>query len=341
MKKIRVIQVGVGGFGKSWMELVMGYENTELAAIVDMIPDNLAEAKRVTNLSEDVLFTDSLEAFAKVNADLVLIVTPPKTHNQIAKQAIEAGFHVMMEKPLTHTFEEAEDLLEFTESSDKKVMISQNYRWRPPVQTVKKIIEEGIIGRIGYIEFEFRKAMKFGGWRDQYKEILLEDMAIHHFDLMRYLLNKEPVEILAQSYKPDWSWFSGNPTAGVWISFQDDIKVNYFGSWVSRGKETTWNGDIRVVGDKGAIEMIDDQVHYYLENEEEGHKVNLTQMKYEDRLASLDEMVTSILENRQPSTSIKDNLKSFMLTCMAISSAQTGQKVIAKDFSPLSLIEHT
>lgn len=341
MKNIRVIQVGAGSFGKSWMELVMNYKNTELAAIVDMLPENLTEAQKITGLPEEVLFTNPADAFQTIQADLVLIVTPPKTHQQLAIQAMQSGFHVMMEKPLTHTFEEAEALLNFTKDFNKKVMISQNYRWRSPIQTVKKLLNEGTIGKIGYIEYEFRKAMKFGGWRDQYKEILLEDMSIHHFDIMRYLLDKEPLEVSAQSYRPEWSWFSGKPTAGVWINFEDDVKVNYFGSWVSRGKETTWNGDIRVIGDKGAIEMIDDQVHCYLEDDQTGRRVELVQMEFEDRIASLDDMVKSIRENRQPATSIEDNFKSFKLTCMAIASARSGQKVIAKNFSTTSLVEHS
>jgi predicted dehydrogenase len=333
--KIRVIQVGAGGFGKSWLEICMHYNEVKVVAVADVMEENLSFAKQMTGLPDDALFLSPTDAFQKIKADAVLIVTPPQTHKDIAVEALKAGFHVMMEKPLTHTFEEAVELLEISRNYDKHVMISQNYRWRPPIQTVKKLIEEGLIGQIGYIEYEFRKAMKFGGWRDQYKEILLEDMSIHHFDIMRYLLCKDAEEVYAQSYRPAWSWFSGNPTAGVLIRFQDDIHVNYFGSWVSRGKETTWNGDIRVIGDRGAIEMIDDQVHvqFVREDEEtEQFTAELLKMPYDDRTTSLDEMIKSIKENRKPSTSIEDNIYSFGLTCMAIQSAKGGGKVHADQF---------
>jgi predicted dehydrogenase len=341
MEKVRVIQVGAGGFGKSWMEVVMNYDHTELVAIVDVMPENLSQAQAITGLPEEALFMNPSEAFQKVQADMVLIVTPPQTHKKIAMEAVTAGFHVMMEKPLTHTYEEAVELVEFTQRYTKHVMISQNYRWRAPIQTVKKLLQKEIIGKIGYIEYEFRKAMKFGGWRDEYKEILLEDMSIHHFDIMRYLLEKEPEEIYAQSYRPAWSWFSGNPTAGVMVRFQNDIRVNYFGSWVSRGKETTWNGDIRVVGEKGAIELIDEQVHVHLVNETEEVEYRaeeLVEMPFGDRASSLDDMVKSIREKRKPSTTIEDNIRSFELTCMAIESAVTGKKILMQEFSRIPLV---
>jgi predicted dehydrogenase len=62
-------------------------------------------------------------------------VTPPKTHKDIAIQALQAGFHVLMEKPITHTIEEAHKLMRVSRKFDKKIAVSQNYRWRAPIQT--------------------------------------------------------------------------------------------------------------------------------------------------------------------------------------------------------------
>ena len=336
MSKTRVIQIGAGGFGQSWLKVLQTYPDTEIAAVVDIIPENISKASEITGMGEDKFYTSVDAAFQNVAADIVLIITPPSTHKDLAVQALQAGYHVMMEKPVTHTYEEALELLEISRQYDKKVMISQNYRWRPAIQTVKKLIVEGVIGKAGYLEYEFRKAMKFGGWRDNYSEILLEDMSIHHFDIMRYLLDSNAKEVMAHSFRPAWSWFSGNPSANVFITFQNEVPVSYFGSWVSRGKETTWNGDIRVVGDKGAIELIDDKVHVQTVNDTEEldyYQVELLDLVYEDRKASLDNMIQSVNSNQTPETVIDDNLFSFELTCAAIESAQTGEKVSLDVFS--------
>jgi predicted dehydrogenase len=330
MGQLKVIQVGTGGFGQSWLKVVMDYPQTQLVGIVDIMEENLVKAQQITGIDPAKLFQDPDEAFKNVDADLVLIVTPPKTHKDLAVKALQAGFHVLMEKPITHTLEEAQELIEVSKKIDKKIAVSQNYRWRAPILTAKKLLSEQVIGQIGYLEYEFRKAMKFGGWRDNYSEILLEDMSIHHFDIMRFLLESEPTEVYAKSFRPSWSWFSGNPSASLSIDFENDIQVSYFGSWVSRGKETTWNGDIRIVGEKGAIEVIDDEVTIYLVDEKDevtSESVKLVDVSFDDRTSSLDNMVHSIFTNTTPATSVEDNIKSFQLTCATIESAQSGETV--------------
>ncbi|WP_165452554.1 Gfo/Idh/MocA family protein [Paenibacillus thalictri] len=333
MDKIRVIQVGAGRFGQSWLKVLGEYEHVELAGVVDVVPDNLAAAKSIAGLSDSQLF-DSLEsAVQAVQADMALIVTPPHSHKNIALEALRAGLHVVLEKPLTHTFDEAAELYEQSKKYDKHVMISQNYRWRPCIQTLRKLIQDQVIGRVGYVEYDFRKKINVGGWRNEMQEILLEDMSLHHFDIMRYVFGKEPVELYAQSFKPYWSWFNGNPAAGAMIEFEDDIRVNYFGSWVNRGQETTWNGNVRICGELGAIEMTDDQISIWKEESAEPVTVELEEAQYGgDRMSSLHNFVQSIQTNTAPLTAIADNIRSFALTCAAIQSTQSQQKVKLDEF---------
>src|SRR5690606_25861480 len=120
-----------------------------------------------TGLNKHQLFTRIDDAFENVAADLVLIVTPPKTHKEIAVEALNRGFHIMLEKPLAHTYEEAIQLLEMSRINDRKICVSQNYRWRTPILTIKNLIVSQNIGNISYIEYQFRKSIKFGGWRDE------------------------------------------------------------------------------------------------------------------------------------------------------------------------------
>jgi predicted dehydrogenase len=339
LNAIRLIQIGTGGFGQSWLKVVKEHSDVELVAVADITEENLLTAGELTGLLPERRFRNPEDAISQVEADMVLIVTPPPTHKELAIRAMNAGLHVLLEKPLTHTYEEAVELLAASQNHACKIAVSQNYRWRAPLQTVKKLLDEKAIGQIGYVEYEFRKAMKFGGWRDSYKEILLEDMAIHHFDIMRFLLGTNPVDVSARSFRPSWSWFSGNPSASAVIRFEQDVQVHYFGSWVSRGKETTWNGDIRIVGDKGAIEMIDDEVRLWLGEEPQEavcHEVEPVQMPYGDRASSLNNFVASIKAGRNPATSIEDNIHSFELTCAAIRSVQSGQTVNINEFSRIT-----
>jgi predicted dehydrogenase len=329
-KKIRVLQIGAGNFGQSWIQLLLNYSGIELVGIADVFQSNLDKAKSAYNLEGVAMFDNTENALQHSNADMVLIVTPPQTHMELAVSALQNGLHVMMEKPLTHTYEEAVALYEFSQKNDQIVMVSQNYRWRPVIQTLKKIINEKVIGEIGYLQYEFSRASQFGGWRDEYKEVLLEDMVIHHFDIMRFLLDQEATEIFAHSFRPAWSWFSGNPSASVTVQFAEGVIVNYFGSWVARGKETTWNGNIRIVGEKGAIELVDDNIEVHLYDgaqKIESYIVEPVSMPYDERTSSLNDMVKAIHNGSKPATSIENNIRSFELVCAAIQSAQQGRKI--------------
>lgn len=325
MNKLRVIQIGVGGFGQSWLTILKDFNEIELVAVVDVDEKNRQDAKKLLNDDQVQIFQHHLEAFEQVEADIAVIITPPQTHKLLALDALQAGLYVFMEKPITHTFEEATELYIEAKKYEKFIIISQNYRWRPEIEAIKNCIQEGTIGTVEYGEWNFRKATKFGGWRDQYSEILIEDMSIHHFDLLRHILGKEPTSIYAKSMKPSWSWFGGNSVASAIIKF-DDTLINYFGSWVTRGKETSWNGEVRLVGSKGIIELMDDVPILTLED---GITTELVRPKmlYTDREFSIYEMVQAIKENRKPITHLEDNLKSFAIVGGALQSIKNREVV--------------
>ncbi|GIN59893.1 dehydrogenase [Lederbergia ruris] len=330
MEKLKAIQVGAGGFGSSWTEILDQFEDVELVAVVDVMPENLENVKKIIKNNRTEFFTNHLEAFEKVKADIAVIITPPQTHKKLALDALEHDLNVFMEKPIAHTFEDAMELLEKSREYQKFVMISQNYRWRPEIAAVKKAVDEGLVGEIEYVEWDFRRATKFGGWRDQYSEILIEDMSIHHFDLLRHILSLEPTTVFAKSMRPSWSWFNGNGVASAIMKF-DNVLVNYFGCWVTRGKETSWNGEIKLVGNKGVIELINDKPLATLENGTT-IELDLVTLEHEDREYSIFEMVNAIKENRKPSTELADNINSFAIVGASLESIKQSKEIVIQDF---------
>jgi predicted dehydrogenase len=326
MQKIKVIQIGVGGFGQSWLTILRDLEDIELVAVVDVVDKNLEDARKILMENQVSYYHNYIEAFENEKADAVVIVTPPQTHKSIALSALEAGLYVFMEKPITQDFQEALELYQESKKFNKFVMISQNYRWRPEIEAVRQCVESGKIGAVEYGEWNFRRATVFGGWRDKYKEILIEDMSIHHFDLLRHILGKDATSIYASSLKPTWSWFEGKAVVSATIKFEDEILINYFGSWVTRGKETSWNGEFRLVGSKGVIELIDD-VPYVTDETGNVKVLPVPEMKYTDRTYSIYEMVRAINEKRLPITHLEDNLKSFSIVGGALNSVKKGQAV--------------
>lgn len=332
-QKLRMILVGVGLFGSSWASIIQENPEWELIAIVDTNEGVLTKVGTRLGLSSNHMFNNPSSAFRDVQADAVLIVTSPDTHKQLILSALEEGFHVLCEKPLAANIEEAKELREKIPQYRQKFMVSQNYRWQREMLTIKQIIEQGNVGEVGYINWEFNKSFHFGGWREKLEEVLIEDMSIHHFDLMRYLTGKNCTWLYARSFNPFWSWFQGKSSASIVMEFEGSIHVNYFGSWVGQGRQTGWNGSFRIAGSKGAVHLDNTDITFI----SEGKMSVLTgtdkiQLKRTRREYALEEFRQAIVNNRTPETNVEDNFQSFAITCAAIQSCRMRQPVVMSEF---------
>ncbi|WP_046175657.1 Gfo/Idh/MocA family protein [Domibacillus indicus] len=329
MESLRVIQAGAGGFGLSWLEIIKSLDFLDIVAVVDIEQTNRDRAKKLLGDEGIHYFDNHLQAFQSTEADIALIITPPQTHKTLSIDALKNGLHVFLEKPIAQTLQDAKELHQAAKGYSQHVMISQNYRWRPEIQAIKKAVDDQIAGPIEYVEWNFRRATNFGGWRDQYKEIVIEDMSIHHFDLMRYILGKDASTVYAKSMRPSWSWFQGNPTASVTMSFEE-VLVHYFASWVTTGPETSWNGEIKLYGKNGLIELSGDRP-YVTAGDGAKRPLPLVDMAYTDREFSIYEMVSAIQENRRPATDLEDNLKSFGIVGAALESVKLSHEIKVAD----------
>jgi predicted dehydrogenase len=328
------------GLGRIWAKLIHEAPGFELAGLIDVDPARLADYGTQYGVPESARFLDYDRALASLEADVIVVVTPPEAHKRHVLSALDAGFHVLSEKPLAATMDEARDMARHISASPRKFMVSQNYRWRDNVETVRQAIAAGAIGQIGYITLDFNHGYRFGGWREQLTDVLLEDMSIHHFDLVRHLTGRNCLSIYARSFHPHWSWFAGNPAACVMLELEGGIEVSYFGSWVSRGKETTWGGEWRIVGEKGAIHWDGPEASLVAGQPEDNPRdprlevseLPPASLEHIEFAWSLHEFKGAIEENREPVTGISDNIQSFAMAMAAIESARSGKPVDVQAF---------
>jgi predicted dehydrogenase len=340
---LKIIQVGLGGWGWSWASVVLDSPHWELQAIVDLNQQLLSDACKTYSLDPSMAFTSLQEAVMKVEADAVLIVVPPEYHATVAIEAFANGLHAIIEKPLAGSIADSIKIVEAAKKHGRKVMVSQNYRFKRAPQTVKSVLQKDVIGKIGSVFINFQKNPPFTGFRLKMEEPLIYDMSVHHFDQIRGILGLEPVSVLATSWNPTWSIFEGNAVANVNFEMEGGVRVNYTGSWVSRGWETTWDGDWRIQGDDGEIHWANNQVTVkpidlfktvFMKDavESEGKLlVDLKELPEEERWASLAEFASAIRNDREPETSGSDNLKSLAMVLGAVESAKTGNKVYMRD----------
>lgn len=327
---MKIIVVGAGQWAEEVCLKELKNSNLwEIAALVDLNKDRLSRGGEKYQIDKSKRYTDLDVALNRVKADAVYVLVPPSMHAIIIEKVIKKGFHVLTEKPLAHNLESAKKIVELARNSNLKTMVNQNYRWRKPILQMKEVIRKGLIGEPCYINYNFyldSTNIHSQAWRINMKDLLLQDMAIHHLDLVRFITGKNGKEVFARSKKLPWSWTKGRMLSSILLEMENDIHVNYFGSFVARGKQTTWNGNIQIVGEKGTVMLEDDMCSLYTTDGKLMEIENL-EFPYWDVEFSYYEFKCAIEQNRDAQTNFIDNYQSFIITWAALKSVETSSPV--------------
>jgi len=331
---MKVIQVGIGNMGGAWLNAVLKSTEVEHAGFVE-ISDTIAEAQAEKHgLDRALIFKSLEEALANVQADAVIDVTPPRFHMPVALAAMDAGLHVLTEKPLADTFESAQAIVRKAKETGLTHMVAQNRRYYPAVQTIRRILQSGEMGRIAAVTgSHYRNLRLVNNFRSEMQYPLIIDMSIHHFDMMRCFLNSNPLTIYGRSWNPPWSTFKHDASASVLLEFENNIMVSYNASWCSQGAETSWNGNWRFECENGVIIMRDNLVYkgevsdWNKDFDTALEPQPLDYMPYTHQAYLLHEFYEGVTTGKPPITTGADNLHSLGMVFDTIRSFETGQLI--------------
>jgi predicted dehydrogenase len=241
---VRVLVVGAGQMGRTWLAAVADSPDVRLVGVVDL---DLAAARTAAPGVE--VGVDVVELAARTAAQAVIDVAVPAAHHPVTTAALFAGLPVLGEKPVTDTVASALSLVAAAEVTGQLFMVSQSRRWNPWLFALRDGLER--LGPIGSLTTEFFRGPRFDGFRAEMADPLLVDMAIHAFDSARFLLGVEPLSAYCEAYNPPWSWFAGSAAATAVFEMQGGARYTFNGSWCSRGADTSWNGVWRASGEWG------------------------------------------------------------------------------------------
>jgi predicted dehydrogenase len=159
-------------------------------------------------------------------------------------------------------------------------------------------------------------------------------MSIHHFDLLRLILNGEPERIYCEAWNPEWTAFSGPTAALATINFERDVVVSYRGSWISAGTPTSWAGEWRLEFENGEVTWTsrdDDMTHdQVLVRPRSGNRrsATLEPMSRTGPWGTLAEFATAVRTDQEPETSGRNNLGTIALMSAAVESATRRESVV-------------
>ena len=200
---LKVGVIGVGSISEMHIRPYLEHEEVELVALCDIHAERLAEKGKLYGINQ--LYSNYQDLLNDKNIDAVSICTWNNTHAEISIAALEAGKHVLVEKPLSMTVEEAIAVQDAAEKSGKIVQVGFVRRHADNAKILKKFIDDGELGEIYYAKGSYlRRLGNPGGWfSDQTKSGggPLIDLGVHMIDIMWYLMGKpRPVSVSGNTY---------------------------------------------------------------------------------------------------------------------------------------------
>ncbi len=189
---IKVGVIGCGYWGPNIIRNFSELDATQLyyvcdlnKAALDKISMSYPSAK-ITQNYQDLLADDQVDAIA--------VITPVDYHYQIAKKALQAGKHVLIEKPMAGSVAEAEELVQLADQQSKVLMVDHTFEYAQPINAIKKIIDSGEIGDIYYIRAEW---LNLGLLQPDVNVIW--DLATHIFSIVSYVSGMNPISLKANA----------------------------------------------------------------------------------------------------------------------------------------------
>ncbi len=348
LKHVRVAVIGLG-IGRHHLAGFAAHPAATVAAVCDIDADRLKAAAEEYGLEKRQCFasTDALFQAAKdLELDAVCVALPNRLHAPVTIEALRAGLHVLCEKPMATTAEDAARMVDEAKAAGRALGINLSFRFRPQSRALKDFAAAGRLGQVYYARTRWmreRGLPKFGGWFGLKQESgggPIIDLGVHRMDLAMWLMgHPEPVSVSAATYDLLGSRLAREQKKDFDV---EDLGVAFvrFDGGASLVLEASWAGHTglredqvtEVLGTKGGIvqrnlnEGYDYEARLY--SEECGA---LTETVVRRRLgpspSAQEDFVDALLEGREPLAPAEDGLRVQRVLDGIYESARLGREV--------------
>lgn len=251
----RAVLVGCGVIANTWAAPIRDLfsDRIRLVGFVDLDEERARRFAEKWGSGDVAVGKQTKPIVERTGADVVFNCTLPGVHMSTGREALEAGCHVLMEKPLAPTAAEVREFAAFAKERGRLLAAIQNRRYLGGAKAVQRALSQGVVGRLHTVHTDFFVGPHFGGFREEMEHPLLIDMAIHTFDAARHLTGLNPRRVMCHEFNPTGSWFRHGASACALFEMEEGVVFSYRGSWVAQGFPTTWESSWRIVGEKGTL----------------------------------------------------------------------------------------
>ncbi|QHQ59740.1 Gfo/Idh/MocA family oxidoreductase [Anaerocolumna sedimenticola] len=243
-KKVKVGIIGCGGIANGkHMPSLSKLSDVEMVAFCDIVEERAQKAKEKYGTPDAKVYTDYQELLKDPEIEVVHVCTPNRSHAPISIDSLHAGKHVMCEKPMAKTAEDARKMVQAAKETGKKLTIGYQHRHKPESIYLKSVIERGDLGEIYFAKayaVRRRGTPNWGVFLNEYEQGggPLIDIGTHSLDVTLYLMNNyEPKMVVGTTYKKVNNAECGNPWGG-WDKDQHTMEDSAFGFIVMKNGAT-------------------------------------------------------------------------------------------------------
>jgi predicted dehydrogenase len=337
---IRAVLVGCGAMSRAWLEAARQIDGLTIVGLVDIDPDRARQRAEDFGLTESAETGSDLDLILEsTRPDVVFDAVVPAARASVALTAIGHGCHILSEKPLAASLDEARAIITAARDKGRVAAVVQNRRYLAGVRRIRRLIDSGVIGRPTSIHCDFFLAPHFGGFREEMDHVLLLDMAIHTFDAARAMTGLEAQRVYCHEWDPSNSWYRQGASAVAIFEMSKGAVLTYRGSWCADGLRTSWEASWRIVGERGSLtwdgfdninaEVVADAARDGLFDA--SAPVDIPPPDGADRvgghLGVMQDFIAAVRGGPAPETAAADNFRSLAMVFAAIRSAETRQPV--------------
>lgn len=352
---VRAALIGVGVMGKKYAEMIVQgkVQGMVLTAVVARRPEIREWAEKLLNTdgTKPCVYANTDELFEQPdNYDAVIIVTPHKTHPELAIKAFQLGKHVMCDKPAGVTIGQAADMTAASKEYKRIYAMMFHQRKYPKYLKIKDILDSGEIGRlerIMLVNSRYYRTAHYhasGGWRSSWNGEgggALINQGAHILDIWQWLFGM-PESIYADIPFGKYNDFNVDDEATIYMRYPENLTAVFM---LTTG-EAVWEERLEIVGSRGRLLLEDDTLHIWRYSADSEEYIKNEQVNSRENL-SINEEVISFEKAEEPYTEMLENfaeavvsgneqiltapgeeaINQLMLTNSAYYSAWTGQRV--------------
>lgn len=341
MKELRCVLVGYGNMGKNWRDVLAKKDTIKVVSVVDVLERNRQQATIDFGLTLDQTDGDLESSVTRFHPDFIIDCSAPQAHESNTMTALQHGCDVLGEKPIAATLSGAKKVVDYTKYKQKVYMVNQNYRWRPIMTILKKYLKDEPLGKIQTINIVYAQNFEFKDtFRYQISSPLLQDMSVHHFDLVRSITGTDFETVYCVESNPSNSKFKEGSSASAVFKLSNGIVFTYQGSWGEESQNTSFMGNWRIACEHGTI-LWNGSDNPIVEQVVNGD-VTSTELRIPDSMivksdniflyeleTSLDRFVEVLGTNENPETWCGDNIHTLGMVLGAIESARKNSIISA------------